>query len=44
MRFSFETVHSIISPADASKMTGRYETTAEVKGKAHITLICISLK
>ena len=29
---TFNTVKSIMSPVDASKLSGRYETTVEVKG------------
>ena len=30
---SFETVHAVLSPFDASKLSGRYESTVDVKGK-----------
>lgn len=48
---AFKTVHSILSPVDASKLSGRYETTATDKfGKYHVAscesnyylLICLS--
>lgn len=39
---AFENVHSVISPIDASKLTGRFETTAEVDGKCNTCQVQIS--
>jgi hypothetical protein len=40
---SFETVHAVLSPFDASKLSGRYETAVDVKGKCRTDARCLNL-